>query len=185
MKQLTALFKKLQLRKILTVFLAGSLLFLSTACNPGDARGARPNNLPVQAGGQNNPHKMGGDGYTNFKSSTDPNVNNIPGNKRADLQVNSNRLIAATGDNEILYPGGEAPAGTFENGKEVPIKSAKDLVKPQPGGLIQREENLGDRVTQRLEKVKETFSEASEFLKEKGDEALARPELQPNPATQK
>lgn len=182
MKQLTALFKKLQLRKVLTVLFAGALLFLSTACNPGDATGARPNNPPVQAGGQNNPHKAGGEG-SNFKASTDPRVNNTPGN-RADLQINSNRLIAAS-DNEILYPGAEAPAGTFENGKEVPIKTEKDFEKPQPGGLIQREEGLGERVSDRLEKVKETFSEASEFLTNKADEAQARPELQPNPARKK
>jgi hypothetical protein len=170
MKQMTGLFKKLQLRKILTVFLAGALLFLSTACNPGDARGARPNNPPVQAGGANNPYKGGGDGYTNFNSSTDPRINNQTGKERADLQLNSERLIADSQHQELLYPGAEAPAGTFENGKKLPIKTAKDAEKPQPGGLIQRQENLGDRISDRLEKVQEAFSEASEFLTDKSEE---------------
>lgn len=171
MKQLTRLFKKLQLRKILTVFLAGALLFLSTACNPGDARGARPNNPPVQAGGANNPYKGGGDGYTNFNSSTDTRINNQTGKNRADVQLNSDRLIATAQKEELLYPGSEAPAGTFENGKKIPIKTAKDAEKPQPGGLIQREENLGDRVSGRLEKVQEAFSEASEFLTDKSEQS--------------
>jgi hypothetical protein len=41
----------------LTVFLATVVLFVSTACNTGDMRGARPDNPPVQAGGANNPYK--------------------------------------------------------------------------------------------------------------------------------
>lgn len=171
MKQLTGFFKKLQLRKILTVFLAGALLFVSTACNPGDTRGARPNNPPVQAGGANNPYKGGGDGYTNFNSSTDPRINSQTGKDRADLQLNSDRLIAASQEEGLLYPGAEAPAGTFENGKKLPIKTAKDAEKPQPGGLIQRQENLGDRVSDRLEKVQGSFSEASEFLTDKSEQS--------------
>jgi hypothetical protein len=35
-------------------------------------QGARPNNPPVQMGGQNNPYKMGGDENTQYKMSTDP-----------------------------------------------------------------------------------------------------------------
>ncbi|MEW5857264.1 MAG: DUF6658 family protein, partial [Cyanobacteriota bacterium] len=74
MKHLTAFFKKLRLRQILTVFLAGALLIVTSACNNGDSLGARPQNPPVQMGGNNNPHSNGGDGYTNYKMSTDPNV---------------------------------------------------------------------------------------------------------------
>ncbi|HEY9875410.1 MAG TPA: DUF6658 family protein, partial [Candidatus Obscuribacterales bacterium] len=64
MEKLTNLLKKLRLRQILTIFLAGVAIFVTTACNSGDQLGARPNNPPVQAGGANNPHKGGGDGYT-------------------------------------------------------------------------------------------------------------------------
>jgi hypothetical protein len=62
----------LQLVKILTILALGSILFLVTACNPGDMQGARPNNPPVQMGGQNNPYKLGGDENTQYKMSTDP-----------------------------------------------------------------------------------------------------------------
>lgn len=58
----------------------------------------------------------------------------------------------------------------------------KDFQQPEPGGLIQNEPNVGDRVKDRLETVKEAVEEASGFLKNKADEAGARPELQKNPA---
>jgi hypothetical protein len=73
-KQLTTLWRKLRLRQILTVFLVGLVLLVNTACNSGDAVGARPDNPPVQAGGANNPHKNGGEG-SQYKMSADPSVN--------------------------------------------------------------------------------------------------------------
>lgn len=76
MKQLIDFFKKFHLKQILTIFLLGAILLINTACNSGDIRGARPNNPPVQAGGANNPYKGGGDGYTQYKMSPDPNVKN-------------------------------------------------------------------------------------------------------------
>ncbi|MBF2000664.1 MAG: hypothetical protein IGS38_08085 [Synechococcales cyanobacterium M58_A2018_015] len=54
--------------RVLTIVLAGTLVYLTTACNSGDLQGARPQNPPVQLGGQNNPYKQGGDSYTQFKS---------------------------------------------------------------------------------------------------------------------
>lgn len=60
--------------QLLLVLVLGLTLCLTTACNPGDARGARPDNPPVQMGGQNNPYKQGGDAYTKYNFSSDPNV---------------------------------------------------------------------------------------------------------------
>ena len=111
MRSLTNFIKKVRLGKILTVFLAGIALFFMTACNSGNVTGARPNNPPVQAGGANNPYKNGGDGYTNFKASSDPRVNSETVNKerdRADLQLISHQLIAANIESDasdLLYPG--------------------------------------------------------------------------------
>lgn len=65
--------EKIQLDRILTVFLLMTVLLLTTACNRGDEFGARPNNPPVQVGGNNNPHK-GGDGYTQYKVDSDPRL---------------------------------------------------------------------------------------------------------------
>lgn len=75
MKKLISFFKSLQLARILTILVVGVALFLTTACNTGNVQGARPNNPPVQMGGQNNPYKQGGDGYNKYKMSTDPRVN--------------------------------------------------------------------------------------------------------------
>ncbi|MFE1744712.1 DUF6658 family protein [Coleofasciculus sp. H7-2] len=185
MKHLTAFFKKLRLGQILTVFLAGVLLIVTTACNNGDSLGARPQNPPVQMGGNNNPHKNGGDGYTNYKMSTDPNISKTANPRdRADLQILSNQLIA-TSNSEILYPGAETPQGRLEKERELPIKTSDDFTQPKPGGLNQRNSDIGERVGNRLEKVGEEFKDASSFIKDKSDEAGQRPELQSNPTLHK
>ncbi|WAL61734.1 DUF6658 family protein [Thermocoleostomius sinensis] len=75
MEKLIDFARSLQLTRLVTILVVGVVLFLSTACNTGDIRGARPDVPPVQMGGQNNPYKQGGDGYTQYKSSTDPRIN--------------------------------------------------------------------------------------------------------------
>jgi predicted small secreted protein len=81
MRKLVAFVRSLQLTRMLTILVVGVALFLTTACNNGDIRGARPENPPVQMGGQNNPYKQGGDGYTQYKTSTDPRVNDANAHK--------------------------------------------------------------------------------------------------------
>ncbi|WP_026734569.1 DUF6658 family protein [Fischerella sp. PCC 9605] len=176
MNSLTAFIKKLRLRQILTVFLAGLLLIISTACSSPYPNAANPNNPAVQAGGGNNPYKNGGDKYTNSKMSKS-------GRDQASLQqFNSQQLFAATDkESELLYPGAETPVGRAYKEGELPIIKEKDF-KPESGNLIQNEPDVGERVKERIETVKEAVEEASGFLKEKADEAGARPELQPNPA---
>jgi hypothetical protein len=188
MNRAIAFFKKLQLRQMLAVFLAGILLIFSTACSGANAQGANPNNPAVQAGGMNNPYKGGGDSYTNLKMSTDPKVTNTKaksGRDQANLQLNSLQLIAATTEAEILYPGAEEPAGRAQKEAELPLITNKDFTEPEPGGLNQRNPDLGERVENRLEKVQGAFQEATGFLKEKADEAEQRPEFQRNPALNK
>jgi len=187
--RLTAFFKKLRLRQILTVFLAGVLLVFSTACNGAtNAQGANPNNPAVQAGGANNPYKNGGDSYTNLRMSTDPKVNNKKAksqNDQASLELISQPLIAAANTEEILYPGAEEPAGRAKKEAALPIKTNKDFMQPEPGGLNQRNPDLGERIENRIEQVQEAFKEATEFAREKADEAGQRPEFQSNPALHK
>src|SRR6476469_5258359 len=183
MKKLTDLFKKVRLGQILTVFLAGVLLFTSTACNSGDSLGARPENPPVQMGGNNNPHKGGGDGYTNYKASTDSKA--VRGN-RADLQLVAPQLIAANniGDiqsnpEDVLYPSANAgktnnPAIGTRAQKELQAQVKQFPKERQP--VIDR----SDPGVKILERVGEQFKDASGFLKETGDSALKKPELAPN-----
>ena len=62
------IFKRLQIKKIASVIVLVACLFITTACNSGNEVGARPEVSPVQLGGQNNPHKAGGDGMTQYRS---------------------------------------------------------------------------------------------------------------------
>jgi hypothetical protein len=126
----------------------------------------------------NNPYKSGGDGYTNYNMSTDSKASD----RETSLMLGSQMLIATSKGSEILYPGAETPAGRVEKEAELPIKTLKDFQQPKPGGLIQREPNLGDRVGDRIGTVKEAVEEASEFLNDKAYEASQRPELMKNPA---
>jgi hypothetical protein len=186
-RALTALWKKLP-RRILTVFFAGILLIFTTACSGANAQGANPQNPAVQAGGANNPYKNGGDNYTNYNMTTDQKVANPKaksGSDRASLQTDSSLLIATNKESEMLYPGAETPVGRAYKEAEMPIITDKDFQQAQPGGLIQREPNLGERAKGRIETVKEAVKEASGFLKDKADEASTRPELQKNPAVGK
>ncbi len=189
MNRLTAFFKKLRLRQILTVFLAGMLLIVSTACSGATTQGANPNNPAVQAGGANNPYKSGGDGHTDLNMSTDPKVNSTTpksGRDQANSQLNSLQLIASSAVNkesEMLYPGAETPAGRAEKEAGLPIITTKDFTQAEPGGLNQRNPNVGERLENRIEAVKDAFKDASEFVTEKADEAGKTPEV--NPALKK
>lgn len=180
MNSLTSFIKKLRLRQFLTVFFAGLLLMVSTACGaPANTQGANPNNPAVQAGGANNPYKGGGDKYTNEKMSKS-------GLDQTSLQIDAQSLIATAVNKEVkLYPGAETPEGRAYKEAELPIKTEKNIEKSEPGGLIQREGDVGERIQDRLETVGKAFQDASGFLKDKADEASARPELQKNPAVGK
>jgi hypothetical protein len=133
---LTAFIKKLRLRQILTVFLAGLLLIISTACSSPYPNAANPNNPAVQAGGGNNPYKNGGDKYTNSKMSKS-------GRDQASLQqFNSQQLFAATDkESELLYPGAETPVGRA-------YKEAGQYVENYRQGtpLPERVKNLGEDI---------------------------------------
>ena len=178
MNTVTAFFKRLRigqfLSQLLTVFMAGVLLFTSTACNAGDVRGARPENPPVQAGGMNNPHKAGGDGYTNYQMSTDPKVNQSPAKadkNRADLSILGDgvpprklRLLASTtaesNSSKLLYPG-SAPMETDKFDSEV---GGERTLLEASDGQSESDANI-------LEKVGAAFKDASGFLKDSAEDA--------------
>jgi hypothetical protein len=175
---LTALVKKLRLGQILTVFMAGLLLFTSTACNTGDVRGARPQNPPVQVGGMNNPHKGGGDGYTDYKMSTDPTINKSPARstkERADLSIINDRLLASsTADrsnaSKLLYPG-SAPMETDKYDRE--LAGDKDLLNTIDGQPAKQQPifDRSDPDAHILERVGAAVKDASAFLKDSAEDA--------------
>lgn len=171
MKALFSRTKLVSLRKIVTATLFAVLLMITTACASADTQAANPNSQPVQMGGANNPYKGGGDKFTR----------NEKGNEKASLDTTQR---VATRETEMLYPGAETPAGRAQKEAEMPIITEKDF-QPKPGGLIQREEGVGERLKDRVETVTESVKDASAFLKDKADEASARPETQKNPAVGK
>ncbi|MEG4626653.1 hypothetical protein Q5691_20500 [Microcoleus sp. w1-18aA5] len=181
MNTVTSFLKKLRsgqlLTQFLTVCMAGLLLFTSTACNSGDVRGARPENPPVQAGGMNNPHKGGGDGYTNYKTSTDPKVNQSPAQaekNRADLSIVGDRLLASTtaesNSSKLLYPG-SAPMETDK--LDLELGGDKSLLEA-PDGQQAKAQPVFDRSdpdANILERVGAAFKDASGFLKDSAEDA--------------
>ncbi|OKH31289.1 hypothetical protein NIES2119_29210 [[Phormidium ambiguum] IAM M-71] len=181
--------KKVRIHRILTVLLAVTAILFTTACNSGNVTGARPNNPPVQAGGANNPHKNGGDGYTNFKASTDPRVNSQTVNKernRADIQLISHQLIAGNIESDasdLLYPGVDATSSKNPDigprGERELEKSVTQIPAPRQGVI-----NRNDPDAQILERVGETFKDASAFIKDKFEQPT-EPELQVNPAKER
>jgi hypothetical protein len=188
MKQVISFFKRFRLGQLLTVFIAGLALFLTTACNNGNMQGARPNNPPVQLGGQNNPHKAGGDGYSEYKMTTDPNaVQQKRGNQDRASLPGFDQLIAATGiesnASDMLYPGSDA---TRTNSPDIGPRGQQDFarqareVPAQPQKVIDR----SDPDSKILEKVGEAFQDASKFVQDTFEEVEENPApyQQKNPA---
>jgi outer membrane protein assembly factor BamD (BamD/ComL family) len=124
MNKVIAWLKSGRLKQILTVVLAGLLVFVSTACNGALSA------------------------------------------KNAD-QVKKVKTI---------YPGAETPAKRTDVERALPQINERDFEKSKPGGQIQRDSDLGDRVENRLSTVKKTFDKASEFIKEDAKEALDKHE---------
>jgi hypothetical protein len=118
---LTTLLKKWQWHQILTTFVIGLLLVVSTACGSPYSQVANLDNPAVQAGGQNNPYKNGGDKYTNLKMSQS-------GQKQASVPLNLQGLVASGfNSEELLYPGAESPEGRVYKEGEFPLKTEKDF----------------------------------------------------------
>ncbi|ADI66071.1 DUF6658 family protein [Trichormus azollae] len=179
MKYLINFCKKLQIRQIITIFVAGILLIVNTACSGVNAQGV-PKSTPVQAGGANNPYQSGRDKYTNLGISTDPKVTAKHGNSeddQASLPLTSQLLLAVNKEAEILYPGAEKSSGRVRKEAELPIITQEEFKHSEPGGLIQREPDIKTRIQERMETVTESVEKASGFLKENGDEASAKPDL--------
>jgi hypothetical protein len=176
MKKLTTFIKNLDIGKILTTLCLGAILLLTTACNNGNEVGARPNNPPVQLGGQNNPHKAGGDGYTQYKVPTERSVKS---GDRASIKqpfalaevLPINIASAAPGvekeTNNIQYRGPDDPKS---------LKSKDDFTSPKrqkelnnPGQIPEKKQPIVNRFdpdAKLLEKTGQTFKDASEFIKD-------------------
>lgn len=160
MNTLITFCKKLYLGRVIAVFAAGCLLLLNVACSSGNATGARPNNPPVQMGGQNNPHKGAGDGYSEYQMSTDPAV------KKRDRASNLSfsQLIATADQMGERSPNlnkrdlGSTSSRAKSTTKDS-MKAAQQVPEPSQD-VIDR----SDPDVKILEKVGTTFKEAGKHL---------------------
>ncbi|SRR5579883_439018 len=161
--------KQLNLGRVIVLLVAGVALFLNVACSSGNVVGARPNNLPVQAGGQNDPHKGGGDGYTEYKASTDPTVKA----KRNDAALIPGPLMAAIdpqGSNATESRGverktlREAAKDQLFDARRIPERLQTDVDRGNP-------DVPNAKI---LSKVGKSFTEASKHLTGDTDEAIKR-----------
>ncbi|XGV98566.1 MAG: DUF6658 family protein [Leptolyngbya sp. BL-A-14] len=167
MDTLVAFCKKIRLGKLFTVLAASFVLLLNVACSNGNAVGARPNNPPVQMGGQNNPHKAGGDGYSEQQMSTDPAVTkrdraSISGQLVASL--NADRSFSESrsqGKNAASSVSGNAMRDTMKEAKQIPEQPQEVIDRSDPNAKI-------------LEKTGRTFKEASKHLTGATDQSIER-----------
>ena len=167
------IFSRFSLSKIVSVFCLTIVLFVTTACNSGNELGARPDNPPVQLGGQNNPHKAGGDGLTKYKATDDPRVTR--GQDNAGLLPSSN-LVAAANRSKTTYPNNDNDMDGLiysDSDKAKSLDSVDDFVSPEtqkalkdPAQIPAVKQPIIDRSNpdnKLLEKTKQMFDDAGDF----------------------
>ncbi len=165
--------KKLRIKRIASAFMLVTFLFFTTACNSGDKQGARPNNSPVQVGGENNPHKAGGDGMSQYKSP----VNDSKLNKaQSRANLSAELLLAAANKSETSYPTNDSQVDglLYSDSDEVKsLNSVDEFVSPQrqealkdPSQIPAVQQTAIDRTdpnNKLLEKTKQMFDDAGNF----------------------
>jgi hypothetical protein len=126
----------------------------------------------------NNPHKGGGDGYTDYKMSTDPTINKSPAKstkERADLSIMNDRLLASSttdrsNASKLLYPG-SAPMETDKYDQE--LAGDKELLNTIDGQPAKAQPifDRSDPDARILERVGAAVKDASAFLKDSAEDA--------------
>lgn len=187
MKALMAFLKRIQLSKLVVACLLGAVLFTMTACNNGNELGARPEVPPVQMGGQNNPHKMGGDGYSEYKSTLDPatkptgNQSLKPSGKHSLAPAQQSELMASTGiylaDNGgvLLYPAKGEVKSADSRDDFVSPEQQRELLNPgQVPAVKQPVIERSDPDAKILEKIEQSFKDATDFITQPAEESQGR-----------
>lgn len=171
--KLSNIINRLKLSKIVTAFLLGTVLLITTACNSGDKLGARSEVSPVQMGGQNNPHKAGGDGMTQYRSP----VNDSRLSKEKDhAALPATNYLAAANNSETTYPTDDNQVEGLlysDSDKAESLDNVDDFVSPQrqkelldPTQIPAKKQPAIDRSNpdnKLLEKVGQMFDDAGDF----------------------
>jgi hypothetical protein len=146
MKKLISSWKE-KAQPFVSIFCVAIVLLFLTACNSGDLRGARPENPPVQMGGNNNPYSLGGDGYTDYNLSPDPKVNHSLNKKTSDASLRSpvNSTLASSAvqkdASDLIYQSDrqKREGGRSQNQNNQPFKkSLSQGNSPNQGGYYSR-----------------------------------------------
>lgn len=166
MDMLVAFCQKIRLGKLFTVLAASFVLLLNVACSNGNAVGARPNNPPVQMGGQNNPHKGGGDGYSEYQMSTDPAATKRDRASTLELgqlvaSLNADRSFSEQRSQSTSSISGNAARDTMKEAKQIPEQPQEVIDRSDPNAKL-------------LEKTGRTFKEASKHLTGSTDQSIER-----------
>ncbi len=169
--KLTKIFQQLRLSRIVPAFLLATVLLITTVCNSGSELGALTLNPPVQAGGQNNLHKAGGDGMNQYYKVKEPRVRQ----DRASLS-STPILLAVANQSETTYPNDDRQIEglLYSNSHEVKsLNSVNDFVSPErqkelldPTQIPAKKQPNIDRSNPNnkiLEKTGQMFKDASNF----------------------
>ena len=163
------IFQKL-FKRFTTAFLLFTFLLITTACNSGDELGARPEVSPVQLGGQNNPHKAGGDGMTQYRSPV--NDSRLSKDKdRASLPAEN--YLAAANRSETTYPTNDDKVEDLLYSDSQAESLGNDFISPQTEKELLNSTKIPatkqpaiDRSNpdnKLLEKTKQMFDDAADF----------------------
>lgn len=163
--------KNSQWKKISTAFLLSMVMLTATACNSGDELGARPEVSPVQMGGQNNPHKAGGDDMSQYKSpANDSNLSqdraSLPSGFYLAAANNSNTSYPTDDDKVegLLYSDGDRAKSLDSVDDVVSPQTQKKLLDPtQIPAVKQPAIDRSNPDNRLLEKTGQMFDDASNF----------------------
>ena len=167
-----------QVFRVLLTLSMGFILMLTTACSSPTIQGARPNNPPVQMGGNNNPYSGSGDGYEHSGMKTEAPIQKDvsalpPGQAAASSQPRfhlvSNDVthsLAAQNEAKLPYSGtGMMNEGVYK------VDLAEAEAKRQEAQQIPKERQyIVDRSNpdaKILERSVQAFKSASEFLNDR------------------
>lgn len=183
MTRIIAWFKSIRLSKVITVFLAGILLFVSTACN-GAVQAKSPDNMGKPTADQirrevpsralTSPYEGGMNDY----SDVDPRKGvSDTQSKARDLVENAQGNLEKRADSPEQYrrnyqqgtPLGERVRRLGEDASE----SAEDVTKGVSKGTQRGVENLKENTQDAANKSQRTADKASNFAQDKANEAAS------------
>lgn len=152
MKRLKQFFKKFSFQQCLVVFLAGILLFTSTACGSGRVQAASPSDIGrPQPGQRMYPTTDVQQGQDTSKADAKADRLIREAKQRTQTKQNANGVVdQLTPDKPITEQAKEAAEGVKESTKE----AAKNAAENTKQGLKNLQENTKNMVDQATEAIK-------------------------------